>query len=61
MLAEKDWDGPAIKKAVIQNQRDRKVIRSVKGDGITPNWNFAPVETGPYDPLSDFTAKGPKS
>jgi choline-sulfatase len=56
-LAEKDWDGPALKKAVIQNQQDRKVVRSVKGDGITPNWNFKPVETGPYDPFSDFTAK----
>jgi choline-sulfatase len=60
VLAEKDWDGPALKKAVIQNQQDRKVVRSVKDDGIAPNWNFEPVETGPYNPFSDFTAKGYK-
>ena len=53
-LAAKDWDGPALKNAVIQNQQDRKIILSVKGDGIAPNWNYRPVETGPYDPKSDF-------
>jgi choline-sulfatase len=56
MLAEKDWDGPALKLAVMQNQQDRLMIRSVKGDGIAPNWNYEPVETGPYSPLSDFSS-----
>jgi choline-sulfatase len=56
VLAEKDWDGPALKKAVMQNQQDRLMVRSVKGDGITPDWNYEPMETGPYDPLSDFAA-----
>jgi choline-sulfatase len=59
-LADNDWDGPALKKAVIQNQQDRLVIRSVKGDGVTPNWNFEPIETGPYNPLSDFSPKSSK-
>ncbi len=57
-LAEKDWDGPALKKAVMQSQQDRLMIRSVKGDGILPNWNYEPVETGPFNPLSDFAEKG---
>jgi len=56
MLAEKDWDGPALKKAVMQNQQDRMMIRSVKGDGVAPNWNYEPLETGPYNPLTDFAA-----
>jgi choline-sulfatase len=59
-FAEKDWDGPAIKKAVMKNQQDHLMIRSVKGDGIVPDWNYEPAETGPYDPLSDFVAKGYK-
>ena len=41
----------------MQNQQDRLMVRSVKGDGITPNWNYEPVETGPYNPLSNFAAK----
>ncbi len=56
-LAEADWDGPALKKAVMQSQQDRLMIRSVKGDGILPNWNYEPVETGPFNPLSDFAEK----
>ena len=40
------WDGPALKRTVMQNQQDRLIIHSVKGDGVTPNWNYEPVETG---------------
>lgn len=56
-VAAEGWDGPALKNAVLRNQQDRKVIRSVKGDGVAPNWNYEPVETGPYNPGSDFSAR----
>jgi choline-sulfatase len=58
VFAEKDWDGPALKNAVIQNQHDRLMVRSVRDSGTTPDWNYEPVETGPYNPLSDFNANG---
>ena len=54
VFAEKDWNGPAIKKAVMADQQDHLMLRSVKGDGIKPDWNYEPVETGTYNPLSDF-------
>lgn len=54
VFAEKDWNGPAIKKAVMADQQDHIMLRSVKGDGIKPDWNYEPVETGIYNPSSDF-------
>jgi choline-sulfatase len=56
-LAAEGWDGPALKAIVIQNQQDRALVRSVKGDGVAPNWNYEPVETGPYNPGTDFAAR----
>jgi choline-sulfatase len=42
--AEAEWDGPALKKAVLANQRERRVVQSVG----TPKWNFESVVPGPY-------------
>ncbi len=56
-LAAQGWDGPALKRTVMQNQQDRLIIHSVKSDGVAPDWNYQPVETGPYDPLSDFSKR----
>jgi hypothetical protein len=39
------------------DQQDHIMVRSVKGDGIKPDWNYEPVETGIYDPASDFGIK----
>jgi hypothetical protein len=55
-LAEIGWDGVALKKAVLKSQQDRSIVRSIKDHGSAPHWDYEPVETGPYDPLSDFTA-----
>ncbi|MGH9469012.1 MAG: choline-sulfatase [Terriglobia bacterium] len=57
-LAEKDWDGPALKRAVIENQEERRVVwRSTHQHGQPPHWDFQPVEKGVYDPRSDFTVR----
>jgi choline-sulfatase len=55
-LAENGWDGVALKKAVRKSQQNRSIVRSIKDHGSAPHWDYEPVETGPYDPLSDFTA-----
>ncbi len=55
-LAEKGWDGPALKKAVIQSQQSRRVVRSIKSSGGEPHWDYEPIETGNYNPNSDFAA-----
>jgi len=54
-LAERDWDGQALKKAVLQSQQDRLMVRSIKNQGTAPHWDYEPVETGPYNSVSDFT------
>lgn len=57
-MAEQDWDGPALKRAVIENQEERRVVRrSTHQHGRAPHWDFEPVETGVYDPRSDFTTR----
>jgi choline-sulfatase len=42
--AETEWDGAALKTAVIASQRERQVVQSVGA----PKWNFESVSPGPY-------------
>jgi choline-sulfatase len=42
--AEVEWDGGALKKAVLANQRERQVVQSAGA----PKWNFEAVVPGPY-------------
>jgi choline-sulfatase len=53
-FAEKGWDGPALRRAVIQNQQSRRVVRAMKDYGGAPHWEYEPIETGSYNPDSDF-------
>ncbi len=53
-FAEKGWNGPALRTAVIRNQQSRRIVRSMRDFGGIPHWEFEPIETGSYDPDSDF-------
>jgi len=53
-FALRGWDGPALQRAVLQNQQSRRVVRSMKDYGGIPQWEYEPIETGTYDPDSDF-------
>lgn len=55
-LAEKGWNGAAIKSAIMQNQQSRLIVRSMKDYGGAPHWEYEPIETGSYNFRSDFTS-----
>lgn len=48
--AGRNWDGPALKRAVLASQRDRLAIRSADRGGTPVHWDYGPVEPGPYGP-----------
>jgi choline-sulfatase len=47
-LSERDWDGPALKRAVLRSQQDRILLRSIARASGSPKWDYRPVEAGPY-------------
>jgi choline-sulfatase len=55
-LAETGWDGPAIRRAVMQNQQSRLLVQSIQGYGGLPHWDYEPIERGNFDLHDDFTA-----
>lgn len=46
--AEKDWDGPALKREVLASQARRRVINSIKEHGVVPHWDWEERDPGPY-------------
>src|SRR5947208_672464 len=42
--AEAEWDGSALKNAVLANQRERQVVQST----AKPKWDFESAIPGPY-------------
>jgi len=40
--AEQDWDGPALKRAVLASQRERAIIMSLREHGGRPRWDYEP-------------------
>ena len=45
---ETDWDGPALKKAVMVNQQERMLIGSMKDYGEAPHWDYDAVIPGRF-------------
>lgn len=43
--AESGWDGNALKKAVLTNQKERAIVHSMSRFGTAPNWNY---DNGPF-------------
>ncbi len=41
--AERDWDGPALKRAVMASQQERLVVRSMREHGTPPRWDYDAV------------------
>lgn len=37
---ERDWDGPALKEAVMRSQQERILIGSMKDYGGAPKWDY---------------------
>ncbi|MBI4874696.1 MAG: choline-sulfatase [Acidobacteria bacterium] len=46
--AERDWDGNALKKAVLESQRERAIIRSMREHGAAPAWAYSASNAGPF-------------
>jgi len=45
---EKDWNGEALKRAVMASQQQRLVVRSTKQFGAPPRWDFDAQAPGPF-------------
>jgi choline-sulfatase len=46
--AERDWDGQALKQAVMTSQQERAMVRSMRQFGAAPQWDYAPLTPGPF-------------
>ena len=45
--AARNWDGPALKRAVLLDQQQRLLVRSIAQAG-GPRWDYAAATAGPY-------------
>jgi len=46
--AERNWDGEALKQAVMRSQQERAIVRSMREFGGAPQWDYAPFTPGPF-------------
>lgn len=45
---QQGWDGEALKKTVIEDQRQRLLIRELMAKSGGPQWDYRPAKEGPY-------------
>ena len=46
--AARDWDGNALKRAVMASQQERAVVRSIRQFGGAPKWDYDAVMPGTF-------------